>query len=190
MPGVITVELSQYLTSVFLALGGSLGITLIILALFKQTLQKWINTAIERSSEQVIVTLTNDLQRRTSAYNKILEKELEYYDTAATDLTNILTSANLITICDRPDPSLQESHQRVNRAKSDAIYSATKNFECSLFLYRCYYPNALFQKGEIVLQACRPFLSLSPRHSDLESLRSACAEFMSEIKERLILLSQ
>lgn len=189
MPELVTVELSQYVTSIFIALGGAVGITLIILGLFKRAMQKWIDTAIEQSSQKVIVTLTNDLQRRTSAYQKMLEKEFAYYDTAAASLTNILTTAGSMALWSQSNPALQESYQRTNTAKSEAIYSALSSFKSDLYLCQCYCPDSLFQKGQTVLQACQPFLGPAPTSADLESLRSSCAEFMSEIKQRLTQLS-
>jgi len=190
MPEAITAAFAQYLGATLLSLGGAAGVTLIILRIFKQTLQKWIETAIECSSEKVLATLTNDLQRRTSAYDKLLEKEFEYYDTIAPTLSDILTTAGSMPFDPTDSPSLQDMHRRTNAARADAVRSAMNSFESALYLYRCYYPDALFAEGQSLLQACRPFLGVSPARGDLEALQAACSALMSHVKRRLSWLSE
>jgi len=72
----------EFLKEVLVAVGGGLGIVLFFLAVLKGVIEKWVNTAIEKTAEKNLAKYANILERRTKAYEMLLEKEFAFFDKA------------------------------------------------------------------------------------------------------------
>ena len=67
----------DFIQEVLAAVGGALGIVLIILAFGKGLVQKWVETTIEKTAEKSLTKYANVLERRTKAYEMLLTGDTE-----------------------------------------------------------------------------------------------------------------
>ena len=65
------------------AIGGALGIVLILLRMAKSFLQTWVETNIEATAEKSLAKYSDTLQRHTMAYEMILQKEFTFFECAS-----------------------------------------------------------------------------------------------------------
>ena len=70
----------EFLKEMLAAVGGAVGIVIVVLATFKGFLQKWVETTIDKAAEKSLVKYSNILQRKTTAYEKMLEKEFVFFE--------------------------------------------------------------------------------------------------------------
>lgn len=84
------VDVSGFVLQLISAVGGGIGISLIILKFAKGLVQKSFETAIEAVAEKSMAKYSNLLQRRTTAYELLLEKEIDFYNKASSILSELI----------------------------------------------------------------------------------------------------
>ena len=80
----------EFLKDVLAAVGGGLGIVLFFLAFGKGIIEKWVDTTIEKTAEKSLAKYANALERRTKAYEMLLEKEFSFFETASAFVSSLV----------------------------------------------------------------------------------------------------
>lgn len=80
----------EFLKEVLAAVGGGLGIVLFFLAFGKGIIEKLVDTTIEKTAEKSLAKYANTLERRTKAYEMLLEKEFSFFETASAFVSSLV----------------------------------------------------------------------------------------------------
>lgn len=88
----------EFLKELLAAVGGAVGVVLIILIFFKGVIQKWIDTTIDKAAEKSLAKYSNTLERKTKAYEILLDKELSYYEYLSETMTEFMMTISDFTV--------------------------------------------------------------------------------------------
>jgi len=80
----------EFLREFLAAVGGAVGVVLIIFVFFKGIVQKWIDTTIDKAAEKSLAKYSNTLERKTKAYETLLDKELSYYEYLSDKISDLI----------------------------------------------------------------------------------------------------
>lgn len=73
----------EFLGQLLAAVGGALGIALILMGMGKNFIVKWVETSIEATAEKSLAKYSDTLDRHTKAYDMILQKEFTFFECAS-----------------------------------------------------------------------------------------------------------
>ena len=148
------------------AVGGALGITLIIMRMCKSFIVKWVETSIATTAEKSLAKYSDTLNRHTKAYEMILEKEFTFFECA-----NKFTSAVFLGNEDAQHHLGLRKSKQVNFKLAEhqikTILKKTVEFKRDILLANPYLPMSIsaaasalidFMDGEYV-QAVEEILS-------------------------------
>lgn len=199
----------EFVKQLLAAIGGALGIVLIIMRLGKSIIQKWVETNIESSAEKSLNKYTNLLERKTRAYEMILEKEFEFYQCATDYMSRLVFDIQ----------AFPDYFSRCNGGYDDARYQYTKEvssridndaqfFRRSIILLQPFIPNDLYCESIELIQNLKysmyklndalemsvtdilPENIIEPAKSLEEEIISNCSTLAASIKRRLEELSK
>lgn len=80
----------DFIKEVVAAIGSALSVIFILLFIFKGLINKWIETAIEKTAEKSLAKYSNTLERRTKAYEMLLQKEFAFFESASAFLSELV----------------------------------------------------------------------------------------------------
>lgn len=87
----------DFISELIAAIGGAVSVTLILLGFSKNLLQKWIETTIDTTAEQSLTKYANALERKTKAYELLLEKEFYFFESASEFMSNTIIDIQSIS---------------------------------------------------------------------------------------------
>lgn len=80
----------DFIKEVVAAIGSALSVIFILLAIFRGVINKWIETTIEKTAEKSLAKYSNILERRTKAYEMLLEKEFKFFESASNFVSELV----------------------------------------------------------------------------------------------------
>lgn len=157
-----------FIVQLISAIGGGIGIALIILKLCKSFIQKSLETAIETVSEKSIAKYSNILQRRTTAFELLLNKELDFYNGTSGILSELIVNIQDFTYYLGVSKKHSDTHD-YSKAKETAleIVECIPKFKRDVLMAHTYIPDNIHD-------ACSKLISdlqdnLPCMHSELKS---------------------
>lgn len=198
----------EFLKDLSMAVGGAVGAVLIILVFFKGILQKWIDTTIEKAAEKSLVKYSNTLERKTKAYEMLLEKECSFYERTSQIMSALckdLAEYSLYSGIGVSITSLIDSNEAAISA--ERLTKISTNFTQDQMVNSCYIPENISDccqelvevLTEMQVVLCQTAISVCENKVTDEDKKSLlqlqdnidekCAKLMTMIKFRLIELS-
>ena len=113
-------SIKEFVLQLVAAVGGGIGIALILLRLAKGLFQKSFESAIDTAAQKTISKYCNVLQRKTRAYEILLEKEFSFYEVASDLLSDLIVDIQDFSFDMGVSPDCMDSHD-YNKAKETAL---------------------------------------------------------------------
>ncbi len=199
----------DFLVQLLAAVGGALGIVLILMRMGKSFIEKWVETNIETTAEKSLSQYTNLLEQRTKAYELILEKEFEYFQCAANFMSNLVLDIqafpDYFSYC---NGGFNEENYQRTKSISMKITSNAEIFTRNIILAQSFIPEemystslelvrnlkyALYQLNaalEMSRETLLPENVIEPAFDCQENIVKDCGKLSAKIKERLEELSK
>ena len=113
-------SIKEFVLQLVAAVGGGIGIALILLRLVKGLFQKSFESAIDTAAQKTISKYSNVLQRKTRAYEILLEKEFSFYEVTSDLLSDLIVDIQDFSFDMGVSPDCMDSHD-YNKAKETAL---------------------------------------------------------------------
>lgn len=113
-------SIKEFVLQLVAAVGGGIGIALILLRLTKGLFQKSFESAIDTAAQKTISKYSNVLQRKTRAYEILLEKEFSFYEVTSDLLSDLIVDIQDFSFDMGVSPDCMDSHD-YNKAKETAL---------------------------------------------------------------------
>ena len=141
----------KILQEVLAAIGGGVVVIIGLLTFGKSIATKFIDTLIEASAEKSIKKLENRFARSLSAYEILLKKELDYYESIDSIYAELIVRVQ--DCCDEIVEEKPDYSKRCEAAREELTYllqniPVLKN--CAL-QYQAYIPDDIFQINSSVI---------------------------------------
>ena len=202
-------SLFDFLKELFFTTASSIGVILILLKMGKGALQKIIEKVIESTAEKSIAKYTNTLQRRTSAYELLLNKEFSFYESISKSVSTIIINVQEFSLYLALTENLQDVFFQ-NKAKESAVSTAETLIQLrrDCLMYQLYIPAHIKDISYEIMNSLQSYIQISTNsyHSliggsfSLEILKDVqqhekdvlakCEELNTQIKNRLAELSK
>lgn len=136
----------EFWKELILHLGGAVGIAVVFLAFVKSLIQKWLENIMNTASDKSIAKFSNSLQRKTMAYEMLLQKEFGFYEAAAKFTSSLIVDIQDYTFysgCSEEQPG----QYNIGKAKEVAlrIIEGIKHFKGESLLAHTYIPDNINQ---------------------------------------------
>lgn len=201
--------MKDFILELIAAVGGALGMTLIFLRFSKGIIQKWVETTIQTTAKKSLSKYSNTLERRTKAYEMLLEKEFAFYESASSFTSDLVVNIQDFSYYlgisnDHPGEANLAQAKEVGLA----IMRSVPEFKRDVLLTETYIPDEIREASTKLLhdlQEYIPFMYEALKSSvddilDSESIKKItdneketlmnCALLSTRIKMRLEKLSE
>jgi hypothetical protein len=180
----------DFIKEVLAAVGGALGIVLIILAFGKGLVQKWVETTIEKTAEKSLTKYANVLERRTKAYEMLLEKEFVFFESASEFISNLIIDIHSFSRCLRTfnDDAYSMDFEKA-RETALRIMSNTQVFRRDMLLAQSFIPEEIFSVcGDVLssLQKSIPLLYMALEISQEDTLEEDIMEQIKQLEDYIL----
>lgn len=180
----------DFIKEVLAAVGGALGIVLIILAFGKGLIQKWVETTIEKTAEKSLTKYANVLERRTKAYEMLLEKEFVFFESASEFISNLIIDIHSFSRCLRTfnDDANSMDFEKA-RETALRIMSNTQVFRRDMLLAQSFIPEEIFSVcGDVLssLQKSIPLLYMALEISQEDTLEEDIMEQIKQLEDYIL----
>ncbi len=170
----------EFLKQLLAAVGGGVGITLVILALFKTLFQRWFENVIITSSQKTIIKLTNSLQRSTRAYEMVLDKEFEFYERTSNVVSDLAVNIQdlLYYITLNEDT---ENSKNIDAARKVllSILESIPKYKNDNMVYGCYITQDINEAATKIIKDLQDDMNVMT-----ECFKSANDKMLSEVQEQ------
>lgn len=151
----------DFFKELILHLGGAIGIAVAIVGFMKGLIQKWIENALDNAGEKNVAKYSNGLQRRTMAYEMLLQKEFEFYENAAKFSSELIVDIQDFTYyagCNEDQADMYD----YEKAKEIAlkIISSIPQFKRDSLLCHNYIPTNIDEAATLLLRDLQDALPL------------------------------
>ena len=82
--------LQNFLTTLFSTLGGAVGTVIILLTFGKQVVLKGLEVKLKQGADKNIQILSNKLDRKTRAFQLLLDNEMKFYESIGSYLADLI----------------------------------------------------------------------------------------------------
>lgn len=144
--------MNNLLNEILIQLGGTVSIIIVCLIFFKNILNKYIDTIIESSAQKSIEKLKNQFSKTLSAYELLLKKEFEYYESIDCILADLI-----VDIQDFKSNSINEFDFDIEK-RLDIVSNASLrilksiiSIKRSSLLYQSYIPRSIMHNSTLVV---------------------------------------
>ena len=140
----------EWIKEILIAVGGGATVTVGLLTVFKSLLVKLVESTIDSSFEKSTIKLTNKLERSTKAYEILLQKELDYYETMDPYIASLVPIVQDFDYWATSKAKDVEEHY-----KNDLLeyIELIKKIKSAVLLYQPYIPNSVFSVVSSLLSA-------------------------------------
>lgn len=144
--------MNNLLNEILIQLGGTVSIIIACLIFFKNILNKYIDTIIESSAQKSIEKFKNQFSKTLSAYELLLKKEFEYYESIDCILADLIVDiqdfkSNTIN---EFDFDIEKRLDIVSNA-SLRILKSIISIKRSSLLYQSYIPRSIMHNSTLVV---------------------------------------
>lgn len=144
--------MNNLLKEILIHLGGTVSIIIACLIFFKNILNKYIDTIIESSAQKSIEKLKNQFSKTLSAYELLLKKEFEYYESIDCILADLI-----VDIQDFKSNTINEFDFDIEK-RLDIVSNASLRILKSIIsikrnslLYQSYIPRSIMHNSTLVV---------------------------------------
>lgn len=201
--------MEEFINDLLLAVGGGVGVALIFLGLFKNVVQKWIESTIDKVADKKLAKYSNSLTRKTMAYDLLLKKEFDFYEKTSkytSDMSKNMAEFIVYTGILNPT-SLLVNEEEAEKVSLLLIEDSVK-FTQELMVNSAFVPDNILDTAQELVETltrmqlitCEVLISLSHGCIDdknkketldnQEAIDRISARLMTLIKYRLIELSE
>lgn len=177
-------SLFDFLKELFFTTASSIGVILILLKMGKGALQKIIEKVIESTAEKSIAKYTNTLQRRTSAYELLLNKEFSYYDSISKSVSTIIISVQEFSLYLTLTDSFHDDFSQ-NKARELAISIAETLLilrrDC--LMYQLYIPAHIKDTSYEIMDSLQSYIPISTKSYHALIDGSFSSEILSDVRQ-------
>lgn len=137
---------------IFIQLGGTVSIIIACLIFFKNILNKYIETIIESSAQKSIEKIKNQFSKTLSAYDLLLKKEFEYYESIDCILADLIVDiqdfkSNIINEFDFS----MENRLNIISETSSKILKSIISIKRNTLMYQSYIPKNIMHNSSLVV---------------------------------------
>lgn len=137
---------------IFIQLGGTVSIIIACLIFFKNILNKYIETIIESSAQKSIEKIKNQFSKTLSAYDLLLKKEFEYYESIDCILADLIVDiqdfkSNIINEFDFS----MENRLNIVSETSSKILKSIISIKRNTLMYQSYIPKNIMHNSSLVV---------------------------------------
>lgn len=137
---------------IFIQLGGTVSIIIACLIFFKNMLNKYIETIIESSAQKSIEKIKNQFSKTLSAYDLLLKKEFEYYESIDCILADLIVDiqdfkSNIINEFDFS----MENRLNIVSETSSKILKSIISIKRNTLMYQSYIPKNIMHNSSLVV---------------------------------------
>lgn len=141
----------DFLKEILAAIGGGAAVLIGLLAFGKSIINKYIDTLIETSAEKNIRKLENRFARSLSAYEFLLKKEMNYYESI-----DLIYAELIVRVQDCCGEILEKENERSDRcekARDELTYllQNTPVLKSCALQYQAYIPHDIFKANSDVI---------------------------------------
>ena len=177
-------SLFDFLKELVFTTASSIGVILILLKMGKGALQKIIEKVIESTAEKSIAKYTNTLQRRTSAYELLLNKEFSYYDSISKSVSTIIISVQEFSLYLTLTDSFHDDFSQ-NKARELAISIAETLLilrrDC--LMYQLYIPAHIKDTSYEIMDSLQSYIPISTKSYHALIDGSFSSEILSDVRQ-------
>ena len=142
----------DFLKEILAALGGGMVVLISFLTFGKSIVSKYIDTLIEASAEKNIKKLENRFARSMSAYEILLKKEFDYYESIDSTYAELIVRVQdcCAEILGRIE---KEFSDRCENAKEELVFmiQCIPPLKNSTLQYQPYIPDEIFKANSMVI---------------------------------------
>ncbi len=168
----------DFVKQLLAAVGGAVGITLVILTFFRTLFQRWFENILNTSSQKTLIKLTNSLQRSTRAYEMVLDKEFQFYERTSNFVSDLAVNIQdllfYITIKEDTEYSNIESARKVLLR----ILECIPKYKNDIIIYSCYITQDINEAATKIIKDLQNNVNIMK-----ECLKSAIDKMLSEAQE-------
>lgn len=143
-------EIKELIREVLLTIGGSTAITIILLKVFKERIEKWVDTNIELKSSKSLAKFEASLEKKKKYSEEKVKNELNAFSIAIDIYDSIWT--NYITCCSLIDEQISKKKLETStlnfypdfKNAINHIKEYNNKFLCNDVKFRIYLPNKTY----------------------------------------------
>lgn len=137
---------------IFIQLGGTVSIIIACLIFFKNILNKYIETIIESSAQKSIEKIKNQFSKTLSAYDLLLKKEFEYYESIDCILADLIVDIQDFNsnIINEFDFDLKKRLDIISDSSSKILKSII-SIKRNTLMYQSYIPRNIMHNSSLVV---------------------------------------
>jgi len=135
------------------AVGGAVGIVVLILIFAKGLIQKWIENCMETASQKITLSYSDKLLRHSKAYEVLLEKEFGFYEQTSKYAADLIV--DIQDVCgDLVNVFGKENNQNLVDAKETIlrILQGVKTYKRDVLLAQSFIPSEVFNISSKLLE--------------------------------------
>lgn len=138
--------LQNFLTTLFSTLGGAVGTVIILLTFGKQVVLKGLEVKLKQGADKNIQILSNKLDRKTRAFQLLLDNEMKFYESIGSYLADLIVDIQDFIFyleLDETNPLSKFEYESV-RDVFGRIAETNKQIKRSLLISQNYIPQIVF----------------------------------------------
>lgn len=142
----------DFLKELLAALGGGMVVLVCFLTFGKSLVSKYLDTLIETSAEKSVKKLENRFARSMTAYEILLKKEFDYYESIDSIYANLIVRVQ--DCCDEILGKIEKEYsERCEKAREEYGYmlKSIPTLKNNNLQYQAYIPNEIFRANTEVI---------------------------------------